>query len=399
MSTTLSTPSSPLRIGLLWHSLASGNLGVDALTVANMAIIRSILTELGLTADYTVIGMRDNHTSNGRPGEPKVLVLDFATLLSPSGLRRTVREFDCLIDIGAGDSFAEIYGAKRFAMLWLSKVIASNAKVPLILAPQTIGPFTKPIYVVLAAYVMRRARAVVTRDVPSYLAARSIASSANVSLSTDVAFALPYEDRSHLRGGAKKRVGVNVSGLLYHQALAGTNRFGLSYNYATFIDKLLTALLARGDCEVHLLPHATSRTDPGDDDGATGTRIAARFPGVIALEEFSGASEAKSYISGLDFLVAGRMHACIGAFSAGVPVVPTAYSRKFAGLFDQLEYPHVLPVTGVSVDESLSFILGRLDRINELAEAAERGMRKTHILLDVYRDALRSLFSEVAPTS
>ena len=364
-----------------------------------MAIIRSVLTELGLEAEYTVIGMRDNHTADVRPGRPRVLVLDFATLLSPSGLRRAVRDLDCVIDIGAGDSFAEIYGAKRFAMLWLSKIIAIGAKVPLILAPQTIGPFTKAAYVRMAAYAMRRARAVVARDVPSYQAARSIAPSANVALSTDVAFALPFEDRSHLRGGARRRVGVNVSGLLHHQALAGTNRFGLGYDYAAFIDKLLTALLARGDCEVHLLPHATSRTDPADDDGATAAKIAARFPGAVAVKEFSGASEAKSYISSLDFLVAGRMHACIGAFSAGVPVVPTAYSRKFAGLFDQLDYPYVLPVTGLGEDEAVAFVLGRLDRAAELAKAAELGMRKTKVMLDIYRDELRSLFAVLAPAT
>ena len=37
------------------------------------------------------------------------------------------------------------------------------------------------------------------------------------------------------------------------------------------------------------------------------------------------------------------MHATIAAFSAGVPVVPMAYSRKFNGLFiDTLSYPHLI---------------------------------------------------------
>ena len=35
------------------------------------------------------------------------------------------------------------------------------------------------------------------------------------------------------------------------------------------------------------------------------------------------------------------MHACIAAFSAGVPVVPMAYSRKFNGLFGTLGYKRV----------------------------------------------------------
>ena len=37
------------------------------------------------------------------------------------------------------------------------------------------------------------------------------------------------------------------------------------------------------------------------------------------------------------------MHATIAAFSAGVPVVPMAYSRKFNGLFvETLTYDHIV---------------------------------------------------------
>lgn len=364
--------------------------------MADTAIVRSVLDEMGLSGEYLVIGMRDNHSAETRPGETPVLVLDFATLLSPRGLRRAVRRLDCVIDIGAGDSFAEIYGPKRFAMLWLSKMIAVAAKVPLILAPQTIGPFTQAGYLPLARIALERAQAVIARDVPSFEAALRIAPAARVALSTDVAFALPYVDRSGERGGARARVGVNVSGLLYHQAREGTNRFGLGYDYADFVERLLSALTARDDIEVHLLPHATSRTDPADDDGAIAQVLARQFSGAIAVDEFAGASAAKSYISSLDFLVAGRMHACIGAFSAGVPVVPTAYSRKFAGLFDQLDYPHVLPVTGLSASEAARFVLDRIERRAELAAAAQRGMGKTQALLDVYRGELLSMFAKIA---
>ena len=56
-----------------------------------------------------------------------------------------------------------------------------------------------------------------------------------------------------------------------------------------------------------------------------------------------GPIEIKSYIAGMDFFVGARMHATIGAFSSGVPVVPMAYSRKFNGLFmDTLRYNHLV---------------------------------------------------------
>ena len=45
----------------------------------------------------------------------------------------------------------------------------------------------------------------------------------------------------------------------------------------------------------------------------------------------------------LGFFMGARMHATIAAFSAGVPVVPMAYSRKFNGLFvDTLKYDHII---------------------------------------------------------
>jgi hypothetical protein len=48
-----------------------------------------------------------------------------------------------VLDIGAGDSFTDIYGPKRFAYLWLTKAMAIARRRPLVLSPQTIGPFSK----------------------------------------------------------------------------------------------------------------------------------------------------------------------------------------------------------------------------------------------------------------
>ncbi len=381
-----------MRIGLLWHSLASGNLGVDALTTANLAIVRKQLAVRGVDAQFLVIGMRDNHDRATLPADVELLSMDTRTLVSPSGYWQALTSLDAIVDIGAGDSFAEIYGAKRFAFLWASKAMAIMRKVPLLLAPQTIGPFTRPAYIRLAAWVMNRAMAVVARDEASLAAARQIAPRSNAILATDVAFELPYEDRRGERGRTPMRIGVNASGLLFHQAETGRNRYGLSYDYAAFIRALLAELTSRDDCEVHLVVHATSADDPSDDDGALADRLVQEFPSAIHSGVFAGSSEAKSYLSSLDFLVAGRMHACIGAFSAGVPVVPTAYSRKFSGLFGLLGYPHIVPVEGMTTSEARDFVLDRLARQTELSTEIASGMSKTAEFLDQYKVQLQRLF-------
>lgn len=384
-----------VRIGLLWHSASSGNLGVGALTVANLAIVQGVADELGIGAEFVILGMRDGDTAPILPPEVRTFVISGRSMLTPGGYWRAVGGLDCVVDIGAGDSFADIYGGKRFAYLWLTKLLSVVRRVPLVLAPQTIGPFGRQPYQALAGAIMGRADAVVARDQRSYEVIGELAPSAKRVLATDVAFMLPFADRSAERGGAKLRVGVNASGLLMHEDEAGTNRFGLSLRYGAFVRALIEALLARG-VEVHLVPHATSKVDPSDDDSALADRLAREFPAAVRVPNFPGPSEAKSYISSLDFLVASRMHACIGAFSAGTPVVPVAYSRKFEGTFGLLGYDRLVPVTGVDEAGAVAYVLDALDRRAELAAEEAAGMRRVDELMAGYRAALRALLSRSA---
>jgi len=386
--------SQPIRIALLWHSASSGNLGVGALTVANMTIVREVAAGLGLTPQFVIVGMRDGDTPYLSEGEAKVFSVTTASLLSPMGCWSVLGDPDVVLDIGAGDSFAEIYGLKRFLFLWATKVIALARGRPLLLSPQTIGPFTRTPYKQLASGVMEGASAVVVRDRQSLEALRQLAPKARAILSVDVAFALPYDDRSAERGGPRIRVGVNVSGLLFHEAQAGTNRFGLSVDYARLMRRFITDLTARPDVEVHLIAHVVSQVVDPDDDGRLADRLHEEFPQTVRAPNFDGPCEAKSYISSLDFLVAARMHACIAAFSSGVPVVPVAYSRKFSGLFGLLDYDWLVPVKGLDEDRALALIEDCLERREDLTADTARGMAKVSDLLAVYKVELARLMSE-----
>ncbi|WP_312162820.1 polysaccharide pyruvyl transferase family protein [Phenylobacterium sp.] len=382
-----------IKIGLLWHSPNSGNLGVGALTVANMAIVRQVALELDLDPRFTIIGMRDDGAVYVSPGEADLFVMNSRTLLDPRGALRVIREQDCILDIGAGDSFADIYGFRRFLFLWLTKIHALIGRTPLVLSPQTIGPFTKFPYRQLAAIPLKRADSVLARDRASLEALRDLAPDANGRLSVDVAFALPYVDRSAERGGDRLRLGVNVSGLLFNEAESGRNRFGLSLDYAQLMRRFIAYAVARPGVEVHLVPHATADAYVWDDDGRVADRLAAEFPSVVRVPNFTQPSDAKSYISSLDFLVAGRMHACIGAFSSGTPVVPVAYSRKFSGLFGLLAYKWMIPTSGVDLEGALRYLEDCLDRRQELAADIANGMREVDDLLGVYRAELRRIFA------
>lgn len=386
----------PIRIGLAWHSLNSGNLGVGALTVANAAIARAVAEEMGLKPSFLIMAPRDADTPAIDMPDASVFHIDRKGVTDRNGLWRAVGELDCVLDIGAGDSFADIYGPRRFAFLWLTKAMTIARKVPLVLSPQTIGPFTKPAYKAPAAWAMKRSAVVLARDAKSRDVALTMAPGANVKLSVDVAFVLPFEDRSQLRGGERLRFGINASGLLFHEAESGRNRFGLSYDYAAFTRQVLTEWSEREDVEVHLVPHAKSNKDPGDDDGALADRLAAEFPKAVRVPNFADPSAAKAHISSLDLLVGGRMHACIGAFSAGTPVVPVAYSRKFSGLFGLLGYEAMVPVTGLDLEGVMDFVRAAAADRATLSQRIAAGMAKVTDLLDVYRDELRRAFAVAA---
>ena len=388
--------SSPFKVGLLWHSPNSGNLGVGALTRANLKIARAIADELQLDAKFLIIGMRDDDPNYVTAEEADIYCVDGGNLLSPTGCWSVIGAQDCLLDIGAGDSFSEIYGMKRFFFLWLTKLYARMRGRPLVLSPQTIGPFTRTPYRQMASLALAGADVVVTRDRPSLDALGQLAPSTRGVLSVDVAFALDYEDQSGLRGGEKLRVGVNVSGMLFNEATNGRNRYGLSVDYALLMRQFIAGLAARPDVEVHLLTHVTASVPSWDDDSPVADLLASEFDGAIRVPNFASPSAAKSYISGLDFLVSGRMHACIAAFSAGTPVVPIAYSRKFSGLFGVLGYPWIVPETGRDTSEALAYLNACLDRRAELVENIRCGMRGVDRYLDAYRDELRRVFAAAA---
>lgn len=372
---------------------------MGALTLGNLSIVRAVCAELGLAPEFEIIGMRDGEARYLGPKEARVFVVDTRSLLSPGGAWRTINAQDCVLDIGGGDSFADIYGLKRFMFLWLTKMMAIAGGTPLLLSPQTIGPFSRQPYRFLARLALERATCVVARDKVSFDFLAELAPGAKGALSVDVAFALPFEDHSAQRGGERLKVGVNVSGLLFNEAESGNNRFGLDFDYAKVMRRFVADLVARGDVQVHLVTHVVTAGGGWDDDGGVADRLAQAFPQALRAPDFAGPCEAKSYISGLDVLVAGRMHACIAAFSAGVAVVPVAYSRKFGGLFGMLGYDWMTPVKGMGDDQAVAYLKDCVARHGELTRDSAAGMQRVEAKLEAYRVELRTLLAAAAPTS
>lgn len=378
----------PLRIALLWHSLQSDNLGVGALTIAQMSIVGDIVREIGRDVHFDVVGFGGgSHYPPADVACTETLLQGSRNLLPGSPLWNAIKRADLVLDIGAGDSFTDIYGTKRFLWIWVPKVMALLQRKPLVLAPQTIGPFKGSLTARAAAFVMRRSRKVFARDSQSKAVLDKERLGDRAAETVDVAFRLPFHRRTRTPDG-RIRFGFNVSGLLYAGGYTGKNQFGIKGDYKALVDTAIQRLQQRGDIDIVLVPHVISTDQPNEDDAMVSAGIAEKFPGVTVAPRFGSPSEAKSFISGLDILAGSRMHATIAACSAGVAVVPLAYSRKFSGVFRAVEYPLVGDCTTQTEGELIELILGAVDRIDELRTAAIRANEIAQAKLEVYSDLL-----------
>ncbi|WP_428515101.1 polysaccharide pyruvyl transferase family protein [Roseovarius sp.] len=387
-----------LTIALLFHSASNDNLGVGALSVSEVAILRKIAAERDIPISIKVID-----SISERPpyvSGDDVVIRPTRPLRKPIDFFRAVRESDLVIDIGGGDSFADIYGRRRLTQMFLMKYLTHLARKPLVLAPQTFGPFKFRLSSFLARQSVRLSAIAATRDKLSTSCLRDIGFEGDVIEASDVALCLPYDLPPARSEAAPIRIGINVSGLLMSGGYNRDNMFGLKLNYPD----LMRAILQRFEdhtepCEVHLAPHVISwKQGALEDDHAASLKLAEEFPSVTVAPGFTSPSEAKSYIASMDFFMGARMHACIAAFSSGVPVVPMAYSRKFAGLFGALGYDETVDCTTQSADEIILRIMDAFERRSELVQtqkaSLERGLEK----LGHYEVALGDLMHKLNTT-
>lgn len=389
--------SRPLRICLLSHSSRSDNLGVGALTAGEVEILRSVAERIGREIEITILAWPD-------PREPYVTGPGIRTIdlrgrfiANPRGFLPLIRAHDVVIDISGGDSFTDIYGKPRLRRIFAMKFLTHLARRPLVVAPQTIGPFTRPLSRLLARMTLNRSAIVATRDRLSTEAARVLGVRRPVIEASDVALRLPYTPPPP-RDGGPPRVGLNVSGLLMRGGYTRQNEFGLRMDYPGLIRSLIRRFQAHPDQpELHLIGHVVTHVDRhlSEDDYAACAALADEFPGTVLAPRFPSPSAAKSYIAGMDFFMGARMHACIAALSSGVAVAPMAYSRKFTGMFGSLGYDQTVDCTSLEAGEAEARIVMMYEDRARLADAArsacELGLERLH----AYEKALITLLQKL----
>ncbi|MHA6262883.1 polysaccharide pyruvyl transferase family protein [Arenibacterium sp. CAU 1754] len=379
---------------MIFHSTRNDNLGVGALTVSDIRIMRDLAQARGIDLKMVVVDSHDPRAVYVQGDD--VDIREVRELRNVPTIFNIFRNADIVVDIGGGDSFSDIYGGKRLFRLLLLKYLALLAGKPLVLAPQTMGPFARNFWARLSRPAINRAAIVATRDKLSTQYLRDLGVRRDIVEASDVALKLPYDAPTRTPGG-KVKVGINVSGLLMSGGYTGSNQFGLAMDYPGLMRTLISGFQEHSDgCEVHLVPHVISHIRGAvEDDYQASVDLAAEFEGVTVAPDFASPSEAKTYIAGMDFFMGARMHACIAAFSSGVPVVPMAYSRKFAGLFGSLGYDQTVDCTTETGEAIAAKIFAAYDNRETLLQDMLRARDQGLVKLGAYEDALGALMEKV----
>lgn len=378
-----------IRIGLAWHAFGWPNLGVDALSRSNLALLRDACAQAGLTPQFVLLGKPGTDSPADADVEQAPYLRIGHLLTGRAGAHfAALRTCDLVVDICAGDGFTDIYGAFQLALHSMTKVAAIRSGRPLVLAPQTIGPFRYGWSRALAKWIISRSRLVFTRDSISSEALSELGAKIEAREVIDVAFHLPFTQTHH--DDDVVRVGINVSGLLHYHS----ERFQLTIDHKALLEGFTERMLARPNTEVWFVSHVLHQEPSTEYDDAAVAVFAERYPTAQVAPKFRNSVEAKSFISGLDFFTGGRMHACIGAFSSGVPVVPIAYSRKFNGLFETLGYSNYIDGRAVDTETALEQLIQGVEGRGALGVKIQEGLKNAQFRLATYRDAMASLLPQ-----
>lgn len=394
-----------MKIGLMGASIENGNMGCLALTYSLLKILNEIEAEENLRFDYYIFDgatdpsvydsvakllsiKRDKfynaHTGLWVPEKPLTFI---RCIKSNVLLLKDLLQCDCVIDITGGDSFTDIYGMERFLQRTHVKNMCGTFNKPLLLAPQTYGPYKSEKSRQLAKKALQVADVVMTRDEISEKIVKELAN-VDAIVTTDLAFQLPYQKSDEQRKDNKIRVGLNLSGLLAKEHVEQTAiNFSLKTDYDVFMDEITKYLAENSQYEVYLIPHVT-------EDYTVHKKYKNIYPQFSLVEKFDNPIQAKNLIATMDVFVGARMHGTVAAFTTNVACIPTAYSRKFKGLFNSVGYQAVVDLQETDTMDAVKNTIGYIQDYKNLQEQVHECNRKWKGKSDKIKDVIQEWIVE-----
>lgn len=248
-------------------------------------------------------------------------------------LQRIVNKTSLVAAINGGDGFSDIYGGPIFENRLHGINFAMENNIPLVILPQTLGPFQEQRYFEQAKKILMYADTVFVRD--DCFTAELGEMGVDYELTNDLSFFMKPEPWNIVIK-KEEAIGINVSGL------AWDNNFHTLAGQFTLYPKLLEGIVklfqAKGKT-VYLISHSFNYNQPesNNDDLKAARELYQRIEdkkNIVLIDRDLISPQVKYVISKMSFFVGTRMHANFAAIFSGVPLFGLAYSYKFKGAFE-----------------------------------------------------------------
>ncbi len=223
------------------------------------------------------------------------------------------------------------------ALCWCSIIL----RRPMVLLPQSIGPFYHPLQVRLAQSIVRGADLVFTRETISLQRARDLGAR-EARCEPDLAFGFPSAPPELARAWLKWHLPTGIAATMYVGLTAidwqGQNaRFRDQQRYERVLAAFIDRLTAQG--AVVILFAQTCGPTQAEDDRLVNQRLhqQVRDPQrVVVINEVLPPALLQAIYGCMDYFVATRLHSFILATNAGVPALTIGYLSKSAGLLSDM---------------------------------------------------------------
>ena len=228
-----------------------------------------------------------------------------------TNLGRMIKQVEYVAAINGGDGFSDI---------------------PVIILPQTLGPFRESKNKVIADRILCYASQIFVRD--DKYASDLEAMGLKYEQTRDLSYYMkPEPFNIEIKANA---IGINISGLAY------SNKFRtLSGQFSTYpylINKLIVYFQQK-NIAIYLIPHSYNyqKVEVANDDLEAARDVYSKLhdkSNIILIDQDLISPQIKFIISQMKFFIGTRMHANFAAMYTGVPLFGLAYSYKFQGAFE-----------------------------------------------------------------
>jgi len=372
----MSNKNNKKRVALFGAAPDTPNMGVSALFMSTVTGLSKHIEDLEFVVFDNGLGLREEQLIindqksvkliryGARGGYRYYRSENIFSMLVSSKLGRLgaflnkgvflVDSCDAILDMSGGDSFSDIYGTDRFNNINRPKIIALNRSKPLILLPQTYGPYDSASVLKSAKKTISGSKMVWARDSRSFSVLEEIfekeLDQKKFRCGVDVAFSLEpscarkmlsekIQQWIKIKNENEPLLGINISGLIYNSPENSKSRYGFIADYQETVKLLINKILRETKGNIILVSHVMDRPGHYESDvDACKMVLDSLSPEYFSRIEIASASldqsQVKWLISKLDWFCGTRMHSTIASLSSCVPTTTISYSDKAMGVFE-----------------------------------------------------------------